>query len=64
MFEAHETFQKQRRQSGNLGNYFIAERAFSFENCERLWSMIAAYYHKAREARIESVELRDLGKEL
>jgi len=58
MLEAFEVFKKQRRQSGNLSNYFIEERASSFDNCERLWGVVAEHYHRARDVRIESVELR------
>ena len=58
LFRATELFDKQRRKSGKLAHRDIAERALSQENCERLWNVIAEHYHKAREARLESVELR------
>jgi HEPN domain-containing protein len=55
---ATELFDRQRRRSGKLAHRDIAERALSQENCERLWNVIAEHYHKAREARLESAELR------
>jgi HEPN domain-containing protein len=58
LFRATELFDKQRRRSGKLAHRDIAERTLSRENCERLWNVIAGHYHKAREARLESVELR------
>jgi hypothetical protein len=57
LITAQDTFDKQRRKSGNLANYYIAERATSLENCERLWTVFADHYHRARDASIESVEL-------
>jgi hypothetical protein len=55
---AEEIFAQQRRKSGSLDTLFISERSSSADNCERLWDLFAEHYHRAREARIESVELR------
>jgi hypothetical protein len=57
LIDAQDLFGKQRRKSGSLAKLHIAERAISSENCERLWNLIAAYYHRARTSRPESVEL-------
>jgi HEPN domain-containing protein len=59
LFEATELFDQQRRQSGNLANRDIKERAISRENCERLWDLFADHYHRAREVRFESAEGRE-----
>jgi HEPN domain-containing protein len=58
LFRAAKIFDKQRRKSGNLASRDIEERSLSRKNCERLWTVFANYYHKAREARLESIELR------
>jgi HEPN domain-containing protein len=58
LVEATELFDQQRRQSGNLAKRDIEEREISRENCERLWDVFAYHYHRAREVRFESVELR------
>jgi HEPN domain-containing protein len=52
---AQELFDKQRRKSGNLRDYYIEEREINNNNYERLWNLLAGYYHKAQESRIESV---------
>ena len=57
LFDAQELFDSQRRKSGNLANYHIAERSISPDNCERIWSLIAEYFERAHSARPESVEL-------
>lgn len=52
MFNATELFNERRRSNGRNA-YLIVKR----EDCDRLWEMIAAHYHKAQEARPESVGL-------
>jgi hypothetical protein len=57
LLAAQEIFDKQRRKSGSLRSYNIAEREISGNNYQRLWGLFAGYYHKARENRIESADL-------
>jgi HEPN domain-containing protein len=57
LLSARAVFAKQRRTSGNLANYYIAERHLSVENYERLWGLFLGYYERARSARLESAEL-------
>ena len=58
MFRAMRIFEKQRRGSGNLTNYYLPERDISRTNYDRLWERFATYYQQAREARIESAEFQ------
>jgi HEPN domain-containing protein len=55
MPKAMAIFDKQRHESGDLGNLGISERDIN-QNYDRLWSLFATYYHQAREARIENAE--------
>ncbi len=55
MQKAAAIFDKQRRTSGKLSDLFIKERDI-WEDYSRLWELFSTYYHKAREARIESAE--------
>jgi hypothetical protein len=55
LIKAQEIFDKQRRKAGSLRDYYIEEREINGNNYKRLWDLLAGYYHKARESRIESV---------
>ncbi len=57
LHKAAEIFGRQRRQSGTLANLFIESRDLSRRNCERFWGVYADYYERARQVRIESVEI-------
>jgi hypothetical protein len=44
LIAAQESFDQQRRKSGNASNYYIKEREISYENYARLWGMFADFY--------------------
>lgn len=52
MLNAAELFDKRRKSNGRNA-YSIVKR----EDCNRLWGLIATHYHRAQEARPESVIL-------
>lgn len=57
LIAAQEIFDQQRRKSGKLSEYYIKEREISSANYARLWTTLSNFYHRAREARIESAEI-------
>ena len=53
---ASSVFDSQRRQSGNLAQYYIQEREISLDNYLRLWELLAGYFWRVRNTISESAE--------